>query len=730
MSLLRDVLKRNQKSSTSALESETEKSDSNSRSASGSGSGSFKPSSSKRSIKNILLPSSSGKSIAASIRTSGASSLRSIASLAESMVSFYSMLTGGGTRVPKRRRPDFSRLGVPEWYAEDPPPLAPMPGTAEASPAPEVYPRGIATVIHERNPGEKPYIGIVLYSHAPPNATMPMYHNAARVQGEVRLDIKSRDNIKSLDIWLTIAAESVLDIFTPPMCAMTVNLWNREMGDPRTLGSQKDRRRWRGAFPKGTFAFPFEFPELPTDTLVKHPDDTKRRVTTYFISKVTGFSGSVKYVVGVNVERDGFNGIDDEMDMPFQYLPLAKPLPRVPTPFPFIPTREDWPFSREIVGGWMLTPFGGRGRLGEEVVEVEGILGVQDPPVYTANQTIQFSLLLWSKNPLALEALGQPGAIDVGFFKSDMFALNVMTPRTSSRKNRYLERLSTGRMWRTDDGRPEDGAPMPEIQLVTLPEPKPQKPSPVPEGSYRVKGAPSSRMKEVYVADDANEDEGYYDEKREAGSSRDVPDDGNEDYDEKSQAESSRDVAYNGDARELGDVDAALAELQLDDGESTKETVVANSDGESVTERAPSPTPSFDDLEEDIIPETDHFLRMDGEVHVPACTHPNFRYTHMGREYVVHLVLAHPQYNHISPNASGIVTEFPVWYVLDRFGHLPPVPEGHRGNVVQTPADLAKLPVSGKEISVGPSTVRAPRVVGARTTEKRPTAKYTRYYAF
>ncbi|KAF7316486.1 hypothetical protein MIND_00167700 [Mycena indigotica] len=695
-SLLRDVLKRNQEKGK-APETQTEKA--------APTTSSFNPSSSRRSIKNLLLPGSSGKTISGSIRSSGAASLRSVASLAQSMASFYSMMTGGN-RVPKRRRPDFSTLGVPEWYAEDPPPVPLMPGTAEHSPIPTLYARGMASVIHERSPGEKPYMGIVLYSHALSHSKAAVYHNGARIQGEVRLDITKKDSIKSVDVWLIIAAESILDIFAPPMYAFTANLWNREMGDPRQIGSSKP---WRGPFPEGTFAFPFEFPELPKDVVVKHPNDGKRRnlarvplPPAYFINQVAGFSGSIKYTVGVNIERDGLNGIDDELDMSFQYLPLCKPLPRVPTPFPFIPTREDWPFSRETVGGWMLTPFGGRGRLGEEIVEVEGILGVQDPPVYTTDDTIRFSLLLWSKNPLALEALGQPAAVEVAFLKSDMFALDVMTPRTSTRKNRYLGRLAAGRAWRTDDGRPDDNEPIPEFKLVTLPEPKPKT---LPEGaSYQVKGASSSRMKEVYVADETDlEVEAKLVEKQ------------------------TEKLGLADDTKGLENGNAELVQKQseeldlVDDGGST---MVA--DGESVTERAPSPTPSLDDIEEETTPEEDHFLRMDGEVKVPACTHPNFRYTHMGREYVVHLIFTHPQYNHISPNATGILAEFPVWYVFDRFGHHPPTPE----NVVQTPEDLAKLPVSGTAISVGPSTVRGPKVVGMATEEKRPTGKYTRYYAF
>jgi hypothetical protein len=95
---------------------------------------------------------------------------------------------------------------------------------------------------------------------------------------------------------------------------------------------------------------------------------------TYFFSSVGSFSGNIKYTVGVNVSREGLTAIDEEFDVDVQYLPLARPLPRVRTPFPFLSTREDWPFAREVVGGWTLTPFGGRGRLGEELVEMEGIV--------------------------------------------------------------------------------------------------------------------------------------------------------------------------------------------------------------------------------------------------------------------------------------------------------------------------------------------------------------------
>ena len=61
-------------------------------------------------------------------------------------------------------------------------------------------------------------------------------------------------------------------------------------------------------------------------------------------------------------------------DVPFHYYPLRRPLARERTLFPFIPDREDWPYAREEVGGWTVTPFGGRGRFRGEMVEIEGLV--------------------------------------------------------------------------------------------------------------------------------------------------------------------------------------------------------------------------------------------------------------------------------------------------------------------------------------------------------------------
>lgn len=244
--------------------------------------------------------------------------------------------------------------------------------------------------------------------------------------------LKKTKNIASIDVWVRDVimvthtrrshANSQLVIkpsgemaFRPPILTMTVNLWNRNQGDPKKV--QESPEVFREVFPKGTFIFPFEFPALPKFVDVTHPDMDQLKVyhpprlaiaivlmsvsrtgvkspshvrvsdfstrepaiklqaASYSYADISGFKGQINFTVGVNVHRDGMMGLDDDFDQTFQYVPLARPLPRVKTPFPFLSTREDWPLEREVVGGWTLSPFGGRGRLGgEEMVEVEGIV--------------------------------------------------------------------------------------------------------------------------------------------------------------------------------------------------------------------------------------------------------------------------------------------------------------------------------------------------------------------
>ncbi|KAJ7218290.1 hypothetical protein C8J57DRAFT_275232 [Mycena rebaudengoi] len=222
------------------------------------------------------LPLSSGRSLksyASSVKSSGGASIRS---LAESVASFYSAITGSGPRIPKRRRADFSRLGVPEWYSDDPPFPPEMPGTEPPAAIPP-YTMAHAELMHAtQNDDEEPWLGLVLYSHAPATAVMPMYHNEAKIAGELRMKLKKPTNLSSIDIWFTLASDSVIDMLKPPILNMTVSMWNRSKGDPRVR--TPNGVPFKGKFPAGTFVFPFEFAALPPDTLVKHPDEERRRV--------------------------------------------------------------------------------------------------------------------------------------------------------------------------------------------------------------------------------------------------------------------------------------------------------------------------------------------------------------------------------------------------------------------------------------------------------------------
>jgi hypothetical protein len=98
-----------------------------------------------------------------------------------------------------------------------------------------------------------------------------------------------------------------------------------------------------------------------------------------------------------------------------------------------------------------------------------------------------------------------------------------------------------------------------------------------------------------------------------------------------------------------------------------------------------------------------------------------------GIEYVLHLLIQHPDYSHISPGRqSGIVSETPLWIVTDapRTADTPEV-------LWSPPKDLASMPKVGEAIPV-PADVhhRLPKVTGDATDERRPTFLGVRTWAF
>ncbi|KAK7031471.1 hypothetical protein R3P38DRAFT_2521967 [Favolaschia claudopus] len=414
------------------------------------------------------------KADSASVKSASARSL---------VASLYSLTIGGtGERVKKRRKPDFSELGAPVWYHEDPPMPPDMPGTAAQTEF-SAYTMSHGVVLPLRLEDKEHWLSLILFSHASETSLTAMYHNEARIAGEVRLFLEKTKNISSIDVRMAAVAP------TGQIISLTANVWNRQKGNPLNPGDTPNL--FKDKFPMGTFVFPFELPPLPKFVPVTHPDnDTRKTKGLVPLPRKSEASSAC----GVGVRRDSVGGINEDMDAILQYIPLCRPLPRPPTPFPFLASREDWPFKRETIGGWVLSPFGGRGRIGTEVVEVEGILGVQDPAVYTVGQVLEFTLLLWSKNADALKILGQPGAVSVGFYKADFLpSSEALRPREQSRSTRRLERTAEGRVWLTESGRPKDSAATPKLFMLS------SVPAAVPP--LRSTNSSPSRMQNTWTAD-------------------------------------------------------------------------------------------------------------------------------------------------------------------------------------------------------------------------------------
>ncbi|KAJ6485801.1 hypothetical protein C8R45DRAFT_997919 [Mycena sanguinolenta] len=442
-------------------------------------------------LRDILKKPKDGsakKRDTASIKSAGGRSL---------VASLYS-LTIGGERVKKRRKPDFSVLGAPEWYHDDPPEPPNMPGTAPRTDLDLcAYAIAHAAVLPLRIEDKNHWLSLTLFSHATESSLAAMYHNEARVAGEVRLCLEEKPkNISSIDVWLAAVAPS------GQIISLTANVWNRHKGDPLRPGQKPVL--FKDKFPLGTFVFPFQMPPLPRFVPVTRPDNDTRK--TKGLVSLPPSGEKISYTCGVGVRRDsvgvGVGGINEDMDMILKYIPLHCILPRPRTPFPFLASREDWPFKRETVGGWVLSPFGGRGRIGTQIVEIEGILGVQDPAVYTLGEVLEFGVILWSKSAEAMKILGQPAAVTVGYYRADFLpSSEALRPREQSRQTRTLKRMADGRVWIASAGRPANREPAPEPLDVSKAVAT-QTPSPRPKLVQK----PSSRMQTVWAADDGDGD--------------------------------------------------------------------------------------------------------------------------------------------------------------------------------------------------------------------------------
>ncbi|EKM51751.1 uncharacterized protein PHACADRAFT_31568 [Phanerochaete carnosa HHB-10118-sp] len=690
MSLLRNVLRKNSASTNDA------------------------PSGLSQNSKESLIASTLKKSAdAISLKSAGGISVHSVRSIAESVSSFASGLLNG-KRVPKRRRPDVSRLGLPKWYNKDPPGPEEMLGTEKVDPTSRPYSCTHAFPLKpvDAKDGDEPYCCLVLYSYADSSATHAKYYDGTVIRGELRLTLPKPDPISSLDIWVIGSTQSVFSVNDRPVVRYHVNLWNhKEATGPlsgklptnRTLIFQavriprlSERRRAAEARLDSTFSSLMSpFPPADVRIAERHQNPSSSSVPTschsgcpsFRFSEVGAFSGEVKYYMGIDVKRSGMMSFDDAWKIPFFYYQLRQPTLREPTAFPFISDREDWPYNREEIGGWTITPFGGRGRFRDETVEIEGLLGVQAPEVYAPGQTLRWSVLLWSKNIPALEAISDPACncIDVVLLRSTMYGRDVLQPKNAARRNRNLQRVSQGRVWKTDDGPPGDDV----FPLLRGP---PQTSGWANRGATAEKG-----------------DEG----------SRQVP---------KSPTITSPKRSRFQDVITAGDDEDEMRDQLVGIPEEHPAGVAETEVTEADAKRSPSPVSSVEDLPDfpDMAPQ-EATIRLDGDIRIPVNLGPSFRYMWMGRE----VTFTHPEYSHISPSAPGIYAETPIWLVTGMpksFGGEQP-DRSQPGNP-QDESYLRDLPIVGDAIPLGTDPLYADLGKGAYSVQERPALEAQRVVTF
>jgi hypothetical protein len=273
-------------------------------------------------------------------------------------------------------------------------------------------------------------------------------------------------------------------------------------------------------------------------------------------------------------------------------------------------------------------------------------LGVQAPAVYCAGQTVKFSLLLWCTHEEALATLSNPDSFQVDYIRSDIFGLDVLDPHNSARRNRRLTPMGQrGRIWRTDD---DHTTPLPSIdnqrqeqepsrremsasEKVSGTHRKTKRWQTAQMSVYRSDRIPQ-RMQELYAEGAAHIEAAPVFERSDAASIRDAWVDAatlsgsvrEEDITTRLPVLTNEETSNDQKGYLVGDVD----------GQSVSATVLGEGEDQK-TERAPSPTPSLENLdqdEEDPEDERKHIVRLDGELVVPLSMPPNYRWKYQGIE--------------------------------------------------------------------------------------------------
>ncbi|KAF8596494.1 hypothetical protein BDV93DRAFT_610871 [Ceratobasidium sp. AG-I] len=366
-------------------------------------------------------------------KKSYARSIRSVASVktfAASLASFYTFSPGssGGPRQAKRRRAPRSELGRPAFTSREPV-LGLVDGVEMCGEGGRVS--GV-TCVRTLEEGGRARVSLLVNHFAENGERGVVFYGGTEVTGEVRLVVSKPEPIESIEVWIALKTSCTFAEGEPNAMDMRATLWSRDSS---------------GVVQPGTYAFPFAFDPFPSSVVVKQEE--KKSVTGRPLARVPlppsynvrapHWMGRIEYEMGLVVKRKGLKH-NDYIEIPLTYMPRQrlKPLPP-PAPFPLIPTRDDWPFERENIGNWSLTPFGGRGRwCGEKKIELEGLLGIPYPTVAHAGSKICMTLLLWGTHSEALAALSATHSVHLRLVRAHVMGLDALTPSSRAHTNRVV----------------------------------------------------------------------------------------------------------------------------------------------------------------------------------------------------------------------------------------------------------------------------------------------------
>ncbi|KAJ1301966.1 hypothetical protein OPQ81_000803 [Rhizoctonia solani] len=358
-------------------------------------------------------------------KKSYAKSIKSVASvktLAASLASFYTSKVPGSGAVgtPKRRRSPRSELGKP-LFASKSPELKLVDGIEACNDA-IVSAASTVRTVDER-------VSLLVHHFGEPGERGVVFYGGTSVSGEVRLLASKPDPVDSIEVWVALKSSCTFSESEPTVLELRATLYRKP-----------------GSLSPGTYVFPFTFDPFPESVVVRQEE--KKNVTGRPLARVPlppsynvrapHWMGRIEYEMGLVIKRRGLKP-NDYIELPLVYRPRhrLKPVPPISIPFPLIPTRGDWPFERENIGGWSLTPFGGRGRWdGAKNVEVEGLLGIPCPPALSAGSKLRITLLLWGTTSAGL--LIQPEAVRLRLVRAHVMGLDALSPSSRAYASRIV----------------------------------------------------------------------------------------------------------------------------------------------------------------------------------------------------------------------------------------------------------------------------------------------------